>query len=158
MSLLAPLIAGIRKAGHTRWFARITPWCVPLDRALGKLSHGRLVMLGNRDLPGLMLTTIGRRSGQPRTNPLLYLRDGDDFVVVGSNWGRDTHPAWALNLVANPEAVVTVGGNEIPVRATWAQGPERERLWKLAVATWPAWNTYAERADRSIRVFRLEPA
>jgi deazaflavin-dependent oxidoreductase (nitroreductase family) len=158
MSVLSPLIAGIRKAGHTRWFARITPYYVPIDRALGKISGGRLVTMGNRELPGLLLTTTGRRSGVQRTNPLLYMRDVDGYVVVGSNWGRDQHPAWALNLVTNPEAVVTLGGRDIPVRATLATGAERDRLWKLALATWPAWNTYEKRAaGREIRVFRLAP-
>jgi deazaflavin-dependent oxidoreductase (nitroreductase family) len=158
MPVLSPLVAAVRKAGHTRWFARLTPLYVPIDRALGKLSGGRLVTMGNRELPGLLLTTIGRRSGQERTNPLLFMRDGDAYVVVGSNWGRDQHPAWALNLVANPEAVVTLGGKTIRVRATWAKGPERDRLWQLALATWPAWATYEQRApDREIRVFRLTP-
>jgi deazaflavin-dependent oxidoreductase (nitroreductase family) len=158
MSVLSPLITGIRKAGHTRWFARLTPLYVPIDRALGKISKGRLVTMGNRELPGLLLTTTGRRSGAKRTNPLLYMRDGDGYVVVGSNWGRDQHPAWALNLVTNPDAVVTLGGHEIPVHATWARDAERDRLWTLALATWPAWKTYEKRAvGREIRVFRLAP-
>ena len=158
MSLLSPLYAAVRKAGHTRWFARVTPLIVPIDGAIGRLSKGRLVALGNRGLPGLLLTTTGRKTGQPRTHPLLYMRDGDGYVVVGSNWGRDHHPAWALNLVANPEAIVTIGGKTIRVRATHARGAERDRLWKLALATWPAWTTYEERAAvREIRVFRLAP-
>ncbi|HEY2792757.1 MAG TPA: nitroreductase/quinone reductase family protein [Micromonosporaceae bacterium] len=156
--MLSPLIAGIRKAGHTRWFARVTPFIVPIDHAIGRLSNGRLVTMGNRDLPGLLLTTTGRRSGEPRTTPLLYTTDGESFVVVGSNWGRDHHPAWALNLAANPEAVVVLKGKEIPVRAEWAHGAERDRLWKLALQTWPAWDTYEKRAPgRELRVFRLTP-
>jgi deazaflavin-dependent oxidoreductase (nitroreductase family) len=158
MSLLSPLIAGIRRAGHTRWFARVTPLYVPIDRFLGALSKGRLVTMGNRELPGLLLTTTGRRSGRQRTNPLLYLHDGDAYIVVGSNWGRDAHPAWALNLVTNPDAVVTLGGRIIRARAAWAHGSERDRLWKLALETWPAWSTYEQRASgREIRVFRLMP-
>jgi len=159
MSVLAPLYAAVRRAGHTRWFARVTPYVVPLDRAIGKLSRGRLVTLGNRSLPGLMLTTTGRRSGQPRTQPLLYARDATGFIVVGSNWGRDTHPAWALNLIDHPDAVVTLGGREIPVRAHLTEGAERDRLWALALRTWPAWNTYETRAgERELRVFHLIPS
>ena len=156
--MFSRLIAGIRTAGHTRWFARITPYVVPIDHAIGRLTNGRLVTMGNRDLPGLLLTTTGRRSGAQHTTPLLFMRDGDGFVVVGSNWGRDHNPAWALNLATNPEAVVTLKGRTIPVRATWTHGAERDRLWQLALKTWPAWATYEKRASgREIRVFRLAP-
>ncbi len=159
MSLLSPLYAAIRKAGHTTLFARLTPYVVPIDRAIGRLSKGRLVTMGNRSLPGLLLTTTGRRSGEPRTHPLLYFRDGDGtLVVVGSNWGCDYHPAWVLNLLTDPAATVTLGGREIPVRAELAEGAERGRLWQLALKTWPAWDTYEKRApNRELRVFRLVP-
>ena len=108
--------------------------------------------------PSLIITTTGRRSGQPRSNPLLYARDGDAFVVIGSNWGQTQHPAWALNLLADPAATVTLGGARVPVRATLAEGAERERLWRLLLAEWPAYQTYGERAGgRDLRIFRLVP-
>jgi deazaflavin-dependent oxidoreductase (nitroreductase family) len=129
---------------------------VPLDRTLGKLTKGRYVAFGLRDLPSMLITTTGRKSRLPRTNPLLYVPDGDDYIVVGSNWGQDQHPAWALNLVADPQAVVTVDGKDIAVRATVAQGVERDRLWAQLLTMWPAYATYQERANhRDIRVFRL---
>jgi deazaflavin-dependent oxidoreductase (nitroreductase family) len=131
---------------------------VPLDRELGRLTRGRFVALGLRELPVLVLTTTGRRTGQPRSSPLLYVPDGDAYVVVGSNWGQAAQPAWSGNLLANPEATVTVRGRRIVVRASHATGAERDRLFAKLVATWPAYRTYEQRAgDREIRVFRLVP-
>ena len=153
---MSRIASRVRGFGHTRWFARVGRAFVPVDRALGRLTKGRYVAFGLRDLPSMLITTTGRKSGLPRTNPLLYVPDGDGFAVMGSNWGQDLHPAWAHNLVANPEAVVTMGGKDIVVRATLAQDAERERLLALLLAMWPAYATYQERANgRDIRVFRL---
>lgn len=146
-----------RRMGHGRRFARVGRLLVPADRLVGRLTGGRVVALGI--VPSLLLTTTGRRSGRPRSNPLLYVPDGDAFVVIGSNWGQAHHPAWALNLRAEPAAMVRVGGARHPVRARLATGAERDRLWRLLVAAWPAYETYARRADgRDIPIFRLEPA
>jgi len=146
----------LRRAGHTRTLSRLGPLLVPADRLVGRLTGGRVVALGL--LPSLILTTTGRRSGRPRRNPLLYVRDGDAFVVIGSNWGKSGQPAWSLNLLADPRATVTIGGRHLPVGARVATGAERERLWGLLLAEWPAYQTYVERAGgRDIRVFRLAP-
>jgi deazaflavin-dependent oxidoreductase (nitroreductase family) len=146
-----------RRLGHRRWFARAGRVLVPLDRILGRLTRGRVVALRMEGLPGLLITTTGRKSGQQRTNPLLYTPDGDNFAVIGSNWGQQHHPAWSGNLLAHPDAVVTVGGEEIPVRARLVRGAERERLWASLLALWPAYQTYQERATgREIRIFLLE--
>lgn len=145
-----------RRAGHARSFARMGRLLVPVDRLVARLTGGRVIALGV--LPSLLITTTGRRSGQPRTNPLLYVPDGDAFVVIGSNWGQRHQPAWALNLIANPAATVTVKGSQIPVRARVTSGAERDRLWQLLVEQWPAYETYVRRAgDRKIPIFRLEP-
>lgn len=129
---------------------------VPVDRLVGRLTRGRVIALGL--IPSLVITTTGRRSGRPRSNPLLYVPDGDAFVVTGSNWGQSDQPAWALNLMADPRATVAVRGRRIRVRAQLASGPERDRLWRLLVTEWPAYETYVERAGgRDIHVFRLEP-
>jgi deazaflavin-dependent oxidoreductase (nitroreductase family) len=142
-----------RTVGRRRWFARFGPLLVPADRLVGRLTGGRLVALGL--VPALLLTTTGRRSGQPRTTPLLALPDGDGFLVYGSNWGRPDHPAWALNLLAHPIATVTVKGQRAAVRAERLTGADRERAWQMAVQVWPAYRTYAARAGREIHVFRL---
>jgi deazaflavin-dependent oxidoreductase (nitroreductase family) len=153
MSALSTLA---RRLGTTRWFPRVGRVLVPMDRLVGKLTKGRVVSLNMRDLQGLMLTTTGRKSGLPRTNPLLYGVDDGAFIVVGSNWGQSHHPAWSGNLLANPDAVVLLGGEEIPVRAVRVEGPERQRLWEHMRSIWPGYTQYEERAGRHIRVFRLE--
>lgn len=104
----------------------------------------------------LVLTTTGRRSGRPRDNALIYENDGDGYVVVASRGGSPQHPAWYLNLVANPEVEVQVEDEVFPARARTATGEERERLWKLAAQQWPDYDTYRQRTDREIPVVVLE--
>jgi deazaflavin-dependent oxidoreductase (nitroreductase family) len=148
----------VRWLGHQRWFAAAGRRFVPIDRWLLRHDGGRWASLARRGVPpSLLLTTTGRRSGQPRTQPLLYVVDGDSWVVIGSNWGQAHHPAWTVNLLANPDATVTLDGAAIPVRGVHATGPEHDRLWELLVDTWPAYRTYEERAGgRELRIFRLE--
>jgi deazaflavin-dependent oxidoreductase (nitroreductase family) len=152
-----PFNAIIRRLGREKWFSELGRVVVPIDRYLGQASAGRISVLAVAGLPGLMLTTTGRRSGQPRSQPLLYAPDGDGYVVVGSNWGGPRHPAWSANLLADPAATVHVRGRSIPVRAVLAKGAERERLWNLVQQAWPAYQNYASRTDRTIRLFRLVP-
>jgi deazaflavin-dependent oxidoreductase (nitroreductase family) len=152
---MSVLTTVVRRLGHQRWFAAFGRMVVPLDRRMtvgGRLSTGRLF-----GLPTLSLTTTGRRSGQPRTQPLLYVTDGDDLVVVGSNWGQRHQPAWSNNLLADPNATVKLHGERIAVRAVVVTGAERERLWLLLRREWPAYQTYEQRAaGREIRMFRLQ--
>jgi deazaflavin-dependent oxidoreductase (nitroreductase family) len=144
----------VRRLGHQRWAARFGRAYVRTDRALGRLTGGRLFAFG---LPSLLLTTTGRSSGRPRTSPLLYVRDGDAFVVIGSNWGQQQHPNWSANLLAHPEATVTVRGKETAVRGRLVRGEERERLRESLLRVWPAYETYEQRAGgRPLRIFRLE--
>lgn len=144
-----------RRVGGTKFFALIGRAYVPVDRFLGRVSGGRLVALGQ--LPSLLITTAGRTTGRPRTNPLLYAADGDGLVVIGSNWGRAQHPGWSANLLANPLATVVVGGEKFEVRARLAEGAERERLRRLLLTVWPAYAAYEKRAgSRRLRLFRLE--
>lgn len=148
----------IRVLGHQRWFASAGRLVVPVDRWLQRKTGGRVMILGRTQLPTLLLTTTGRRSGLPRTVPLIYAPDGDGFVVTASNWGQQHHPAWSANLLANPAAVVALpGGREVPVRAVLAEGAERERVWPLVLRVWPAYETYVERSGRAVRVFVLRP-
>ena len=155
---MSTLARGMRRLGHHAWFARLGRAFTPLDRAIGVRTRGRFVALGLRDLPALVITTIGRKSARPRTNPLLYAREGDAYLVVGTNWGQRHQPDWALNLLANPIALVAVGGSVSKVRASLATGPDRERYWHLLTAIWPPYLTYQERAGaRAVMVFRLDP-
>lgn len=147
----------VARFGGRPWFAAVARRLVPADRLIGRLTRGRVVALGL--VPSLIITTTGRRSGLPRSNPLVYVRDGDAYVVVGSNWGRPTLPAWVYNLRHAAAAVVTVGGRKLPVRASAVSGAERDRLWRLLVAAWPAYEVYVRRAGgRELPVYRLEPS
>jgi deazaflavin-dependent oxidoreductase (nitroreductase family) len=149
----------IRSLGHREWFAAAGRNLVPIDRWLQRKTSGRITILGRSALPTLLLTTHGRKSGLPRTVPLLYAPDGDAFVVTASNWGQQHHPAWSGNLLASSEATVSLeGGRHIPVRAALVEGPERDRVWPLVTEVWPAYDTYVERSGRAIRVFVLTPS
>ncbi len=152
------IVTGVRSLGHRPWFSRVGRLLVPLDRLLGRATRGRFVALGIRELPSLLLTTTGRRTGLPRDTPLLYAADGDGYVVIGSNWGQARQPAWSGNLLAHPEAVVTLHGRRIPIRARLVSGDERERDFAALLSLWPAYATYQDRAGgRELRIFRLEP-
>ncbi len=105
----------------------------------------------------LLLTTIGRRSGEPRTTPLIYASDGDDYIIVASMGGAPKHPVWYLNLEKTPEVEIQVKDRVIKATATTAQGAERERLWKVVNEVWPNYDQYAERTDRKIPVVKLTP-
>ncbi|GAA3549301.1 nitroreductase family deazaflavin-dependent oxidoreductase [Kribbella ginsengisoli] len=148
----------IRSLGHRQWFAVAGRNLVPIDRWLQRKTNGRITILGRSALPTLLLTTRGRKSGLPRTVPLIYAPDGDGFVVTASNWGQEHHPAWSANLLASSEATISLeGGRDVPVRAALAEGAERDRVWPLVTKVWPAYDTYVERSGRAIRVFVLTP-
>jgi deazaflavin-dependent oxidoreductase (nitroreductase family) len=147
----------LRRLGHHRWFARLGRALTPLDRRLQRLTGGRVSGIGPTVLPELLLTTTGRTSGLPRQVPLLYARDGDAFVVVASNWGQQHHPAWSGNLLADPHATVDVHGATTNVLAHLAAPAEKDRVWPLVLAVWPAYDTYEARSGRDLRVFLLDP-
>ncbi len=106
----------------------------------------------------LLLTTTGRRTGEPRTIPLIYAQDGDRYVIVASKGGAPKHPGWYRNLAKNPEVELQVLDEVFPARARTAEGEERERLWAKANEVWPHYAEYAERTDREIPVVVLERA
>ena len=117
----------------------------------------RLGLRRFRGGPVLYLTTIGRKTGQSRTTPLLHLREGDGWVVVASNGGADWEPGWWLNLRAGTAATVQVDGVDVPVRGTEISGPEREQMWKRLVDEVFDFDTYQRKVRRRIAVVRLEP-
>jgi deazaflavin-dependent oxidoreductase (nitroreductase family) len=120
-------------------------------------SDGRIgATLGGR--PMLLLRTIGRRTKQPRTAALLYVRDGDAYAVIASKGGSPRHPGWFHNLVANPDVEIQVGRERMPVRARVAEGEERARLWKRAdEINQGQYEVYQSRTKRVIPVVILEP-
>jgi F420H(2)-dependent quinone reductase len=124
------------------------------QRTGGRLGH---------TIPGvpgkmLLLDHVGAKSGKKRTSPLLYVRDGEDLVIVASKGGFPKHPAWYHNLMANPDTTVQVKGETLQVHARTAKPEERERLWALAVAGYHGYDDYAARSrGREIPLVVLEP-
>ena len=109
-------------------------------------------------VPILLLTTTGRKSGQPRTTPLIHARDGDDYLVVASMGGAPQHPQWYLNLVANASAQIQDRSEHIDVTAHTAGEDDRARLWKIVTEQWPNYDVYQSRTDRVIPVIVLSPS
>jgi F420H(2)-dependent quinone reductase len=131
-------------------------------RILGGLHVGVYRLTGGKvggkigKLRVLLLTTTGRKSGQPRTQPLVYTRVGDGYAVIASKGGAARHPLWYLNVQANPQAQVTVGRETRDVRARDAEGEERERLWRALADLYPGYERYAQKTSRRIPVVVLE--
>ena len=105
-----------------------------------------------------LLTTVGARSGERRTQPLVFVDDGDGLLAIGSNYGQAPHPAWSHNLLAHPECEVEFRGPPTPHRAELLTGPDRDRAWATAVDFYAGYANYAAAcAPREIRLFRLRP-
>lgn len=143
-------------------FSATTPgtWLVKhiasrVDPIIFTATNGRCTSTVIPTLPMLTLTTSGRKTGRPRTVQLAYHRDGDDYLVVASSMGSQTHPAWRYNLEAEGRAEVRVRNGVFPATATVLTAQEKQRLWPAIQATIPQMATYVRRTDRDIRVFRL---
>lgn len=126
-----------------RWLYRATRGRGPVGHALG--------------VPMILLTTMGCRTGEARTNPLVAVPDGDDWLVVGSNGGRERAPGWVHNLRASPRATATYREDSAEVLARETAGEERDRRWEQVVAAYPGYAEYARITSRPIPVFVLEP-
>lgn len=125
-----------------------------LHTLLYRATKGRLGRrLVNNDM--LLLSTTGRTTGKTHTIPLLYLRDGKDLVVIASWGGRDAHPEWYLNLLANPAASIQINGRRQPVTATTAPAEHRARLWPQVLDAYDGYRAYQSRTDREIPVVIL---
>lgn len=149
----------MRWLGHQKWFAWTAARLAPLDAKVVKKTGGKFGLLGDYGLPQCLVTTTGRKSGQQRTVTLLYGTRGDgEIVLIGSNFGQKHHPAWALNLEANPDCVFSTEGAEQQMVARMVTDPdEREQIWQLMYEIWPAYNAYRGRAGREIKIFVLTP-
>jgi deazaflavin-dependent oxidoreductase (nitroreductase family) len=128
-----------------------------LDGAVMRASGGRTTASALfTGLPLITLTTTGAKSGRPRRVPLVGIPDGDRLILIASNWGQVRHPAWYHNVKANPAVTVTVDGQTRPYVAREVIGAARDAAWARAVALYPGYRRYAERAGREIPVIVLE--
>lgn len=127
-----------------------------IDRVVIPRTSGRFSSLGVNRVG--LVTTIGAKSGQPRSNPIVLIDVRDGLLAIGSNYGRPSHPAWSANLLANPDCQVEFRGARRPYRAQLMEGEERERAWEAVVDYYAGYTRYAEScAPRMIRVFKLIP-
>ena len=124
-----------------------------LYRATGGKLFGRM-----GKSPILLLNTVGRKTGRKRTSPLLYVMDGEDFLIIASKGGAAAHPAWYLNLRANPEATVEIGDREVHVEAEVADSEEKARLWQKMVEMYPTYDDYQRKTEREIPLLVLHPS
>ena len=159
-----------KQSGWQRWLQRIgmsragamvfSKIAHPIDRALMRVSGNRLSAPGLFfGLPAILLTTTGAKSGLPRTLPVVGIPDGEQILLIASNWGQAHHPGWCHNLRANPTAVVEFNGHTGNYAAQEIGDPdEYARCWQKAVAVYPGYNAYKQRTGgRVIPVFRLTP-
>ena len=144
--------------GPTRVFTAIYRRVGPvMDPVLMRWTKGRIAtrVYG---FPALLLVTTGVKSGQRRTSPLLYVRDDDAFVVVGTNFGTEHHPGWTANLLGTPRAEIMVGSDTLPVTASLVDSATFDRLWPRFSALYSGYDRYRELlTHRTPRMFRLEP-
>jgi deazaflavin-dependent oxidoreductase (nitroreductase family) len=123
--------------------------------AMFRLTRGRVGgKIGAHEV--VLLTTTGRRSGKPRTVPLTALPDGERLVLIASNGGRDQHPAWYLNITADPSVTVQRGDEARPMRARQATSEERAELWPQVVAWWRRYDGYQRKTSRAIPLVIVE--
>jgi deazaflavin-dependent oxidoreductase (nitroreductase family) len=152
MGLLTPLAIRI---GAIPWLPRLLPQIVWCDRMLQRLSRGRVSILDIAGLPNLTLTVVGRKSGIPRSTPLLCVPHGDRWLIAGSYFGGPDMPLWVHNLRAAGEATITWKRELVLVTAREVEGDERAQRWQVMLRTWPNFAKYEERTDRLIPVFEL---
>lgn len=146
----------LRRIGHYRWFAAIFKRVgTPVDRALIRVSRGRLSM-GGSGMPTMLLTTTGRRTGKERTVPLHYVWDGSNVVAVCENFGLDTASSWPYNLLADPKARIEIDGAAADYLSRPATAQEVARNMPRLIALWPAHDTYVKRTGTR-KVFVFEP-
>jgi deazaflavin-dependent oxidoreductase (nitroreductase family) len=133
-----------------KWMARVNTWMYRRNsgEGLGGTFQKR---------PVALLTTTGRKTGEPRVSPLLYLRDGDRVIVVASRGGSDKNPMWYLNLKANPKVSVQIKKEVLDLTARDATDQERDRYWPQLVKMYPSYDDYQSRTDRQIPIVICDP-
>ncbi|MGA7148446.1 MAG: nitroreductase family deazaflavin-dependent oxidoreductase [Microbacterium sp.] len=144
---------------RTRLFRRVLgPLLLPpIERVVSWLSRGRVQVSGLL-VPSLVLHTVGARSGEPRDAPLMYCPDGRGrAIVAGTNFAGQRHPAWTANLLAHPDAAITVRGTRMTVRAGLVPDDERDAVWARIEQQWPGYRNYERESGRTVRLFVLQP-
>ncbi|MGZ4554394.1 MAG: nitroreductase family deazaflavin-dependent oxidoreductase [Mycobacteriaceae bacterium] len=145
------------------WTVKIIKWMSAVNVRAFRLTGGRLGAkwrIGSafpRGIPVCLVTAIGRKSGQPRTSPLLYLPDGDRVILVASQGGLPKHPMWYFNMKANPEVTVQIRNRVRPMCARVASPAERTELWPRLVEMYADFNNYQSWTEREIPVVICEP-
>lgn len=147
--LLAPVT-------RTRLFRRTAPQWIPwAERQLARITGGRLQLSGIL-VPSLVLHTTGAKTDQPRESVLMYAPDDSGgAIIAGTNFARGNHPAWTYNLLAHPDAAVSVRGRGYSVRASLIDEDERDATWALLERQWPGYRAYERESGRKVRLFRL---
>ncbi len=147
------IVAPLTRTRAFRWAApRVMP---PIENAIAALT-GRNVQLSALLVPSLILTTTGAKSGLPRESVLMYTADGHGrAIVAGTSFAREHHPAWTYNLLAHPEAEISVRGRRYAVRASVIEGDAREQAWRRIESQWPGYRAYERESGRTVRLFRL---
>lgn len=115
------------------------------------------VVGGPGEVPCLLLTTVGRKSGKERVTPLIYDFQDGGYVIIASKGGAPDHPSWYLNIQENPNVKIQVSTHEMKAKAEEVEGDKRERLWEAMVKVWPDYDNYQKKTDRQIPVILLLP-
>ena len=155
MGMLTPVAIRI---GAIPWLPRLLPQITWLDKLIQRLTGGRWSILRIAGLPNLILTVVGRKSGVPRSTPLLCVPYDEGHLIAGSNFGGARPPVWVVNVRAARTVQVSIGGRTHTAVARELAGEERAVAWAHMLQTWPNYAKYAERTDRVIPVFHLAPA
>ncbi|PUB28915.1 deazaflavin-dependent oxidoreductase (nitroreductase family) [Promicromonospora sp. AC04] len=156
-SLLHAVRSAIAPLTRTRAFRAAGPVLLPpAERFLAWCSGGRL-QISALLVPSLVLHSTGAKSGEPRDTYLMYTPDGPGrAIVAGSAFAQGRHPAWTYNLLAHPDAAISVRGRRMPVRATLIGDDERDATWARIESQWPGYRAYERESGRVVRLFRLE--
>ena len=153
MGLLTPLAVRI---GAIPWMPKLLPQVVWVDKFLQRASKGRVSVLDVAGLPNLSLTVPGRKSGVPRTTPLLCVPHEGGWLIAGSYFGGPKVPLWVNNLRATERARIRTGGHDIEVTWREVEDEERARMWQVMLGVWPNYALYEKKTSRVIPVFYLE--
>jgi deazaflavin-dependent oxidoreductase (nitroreductase family) len=143
--------------GGISWLPRFLKQITAMDKFLSRITRGRWTFVRIAGLTSLMLTVVGRKSGTPRTNPVLCVPHEGGYLIAGSNFGGPTEPIWVLNIRAATTVGVQIDGVQHVAVPREVEGSERDEVWEQMVKTWPNYAKYAQRTGRRIPVFMLTP-